>query len=88
MLAMTGVPDVGRWSDSWGTPVTANDNRIFARALLLGLIAAAIGLSACGRKGPLEPPPYAAAAAETGDKTAETAPPKPDKDFILDPLLD
>jgi predicted small lipoprotein YifL len=32
-----------------------------ARIAAVAAIAAALGLSACGRKGPLDPPPYAAA---------------------------
>jgi len=54
----------------------------------MALVAAAIGLSACGRKGALEAPPYAAV--ETADKTGETPEEakKPDKPFFLDPLLD
>ncbi len=31
----------------------------FARLALVGLLAAALGLAACGRKGPLDPPPGA-----------------------------
>ena len=38
-------------------------NRVFARALLrfalIGALAASLGLAACGRKGPLDPPPGA-----------------------------
>jgi predicted small lipoprotein YifL len=67
--------------------VALNDRRFLSMALVLGL-AAAVGLSACGRKGPLEAPPSAVAAAEAGADTGEATPPKPDKDFILDPLLD
>jgi predicted small lipoprotein YifL len=33
----------------------------WARIAAVAAIAAALGLSACGRKGPLDPPPYAAA---------------------------
>jgi len=33
----------------------------WARLAAVGVVAAALGLSACGRKGPLDPPPYAAA---------------------------
>lgn len=33
----------------------------WARIAAVGVLAAALGLSACGRKGPLDPPPYAAA---------------------------
>ena len=64
------------------------NRRILSTAALVALVAAAIGLSACGRKGPLEAPPYAAV--ETADKTGETPEEakKPDKPFFLDPLLD
>jgi predicted small lipoprotein YifL len=65
--------------------VARRDVGTLTKALVLTLVAAAIGLSACGRKGPLEPPPGAAAVAPQAD---EATPPKPDKDFILDPLLD
>jgi predicted small lipoprotein YifL len=34
-------------------------DRPFARLALLGLLAAALSLGACGRKGPLDPPPGA-----------------------------
>lgn len=63
-----------------------HDGGTLTKALVLTLVAAAIGLSACGRKGPLEPPPNAVTA--TAPQPAEATPPKPDKDFILDPLLD
>ena len=33
----------------------------WARLAAVGVVAAALGLSACGRKGPLDPPAYAAA---------------------------
>jgi predicted small lipoprotein YifL len=56
-------------------------------ALVLGLVAA-MSLSACGRRGPLEAPPYAASiAGDPIDENGEATPPKPDKDFFLDPLL-
>ena len=69
--------------------------RMTLLTVLMGL-----ALSACGRKGPLEPPPSAieqakpAATADTGimppvgAKKPETkAPPPPDKPFFLDFLL-
>jgi predicted small lipoprotein YifL len=34
-------------------------DRRFARLALIGALAAALGLAACGRKGPLDPPPGA-----------------------------
>ncbi len=42
---------------------------------ILGLLIAALGLTACGRAGPLEPPPGA-------EETKEDDP------FIVDPLVD
>ena len=50
------------------------------RIVLLVLFAASV--SACGRAGPLEPPPAAAAA-----KTDKQDVPVEDKPFVLDPLL-
>lgn len=66
----------------------ARTDRFFGKAAILVLVAAAIGLSACGRKGPLQPPPSATAAGTAIADPAESGPPKPDRDFILDPLLD
>lgn len=60
---------------------------IFAVALAAG------GLTACGVRGPLEPPSRAQAegvakSAEAGDAGENSAAkPKPHEDFILDPLL-
>jgi predicted small lipoprotein YifL len=70
-------------------------------ALVAGLIV--LGLSACGRRGALEPPPDGSAAAQTQQETADQATlpspvgtprstPRrgytiPNKPFILDPLL-
>jgi predicted small lipoprotein YifL len=70
--------------------VALEDRRILSRALIVGILAAAVGLSACGRKGPLEPPPTASLA--PADPAAPGAPPqtgagKPDKPFFLDFLL-
>ncbi|MHC1547851.1 LPS translocon maturation chaperone LptM [Phyllobacterium sp. K27] len=42
-------------------------------------------ISACGRKGPLEPPP-ASVTSMPGEPKTET-PPVKDKRFILDPLI-
>jgi predicted small lipoprotein YifL len=36
-----------------------NYDRPFLRLALIGALAAALGLAACGRKGPLDPPPGA-----------------------------
>lgn len=61
--------------------------------VLIAVALAAGGLSACGIRGPLEPPPQAAAdgqvksaeAGAAGENSA--AKPKPHESFILDPLL-
>jgi predicted small lipoprotein YifL len=39
-------------------------DRRYARLTLIGALAAALGLAACGRKGPLDPPPSASLAGE------------------------
>jgi len=78
-------------------------NRLSVRFALAVLVAAALGLSACGRKGPLDPPPSAAvppppsASAADASLTPATAPATANpeappaltqkKSFILDPLL-
>jgi predicted small lipoprotein YifL len=57
MLPLTrGVPILNRFRD-----------RPFLRMALLGLAVASLGLAACGRKGPLDPPP---AASVTGEPQA------------------
>lgn len=63
-----------------------NDRRIVVRAVLAAVLISAVGLSACGRKGPLQPPPSAATTGEDGkdDKGKNS---KPDRPFILDPLI-
>ena len=65
------------------------DRRILSRAVVIGLLAAAIGLSGCGRKGALEAPPgMAMKAATAGEVPAEgAAAKKPNKPFFLDKLL-
>jgi predicted small lipoprotein YifL len=68
-----------------GAPVARVDRRILSRVVVVGLIAIAIGLSGCGRRGALEPPPGAAMKSATAGEAP--APAKPDKKFILDPLL-
>ena len=53
-------------------------------ALVCGLV---IALSACGRKGPLQPPsPQTPAVGEAQTETPSEQE-KPDEGFILDPLL-
>jgi predicted small lipoprotein YifL len=41
-----------------------HSDRSVVRLALIGVLAASIGLSACGRKGPLDPPPGASLAGE------------------------
>ena len=61
--------------------------------LIAALVLAAAGLSACGVRGPLDPPTQATGtvpnkspeAGDAGENSA--AKPKPHEDFILDPLL-
>lgn len=65
--------------------VALNDRRIVVRAVLAAVLISAVGLSACGRKGPLQPPPSAAATGEDGQKDKGNE--KPDRPFILDPLI-
>jgi predicted small lipoprotein YifL len=54
-------------------------------SLIVALLVSAIGLSACGRKGPLERPPNAKTAdAQTGGDGGSSSPNRP---FILDRIL-
>jgi len=65
------------------------------RGICAGIVMVVLGLSlsACGRRGSLEPPAHAKAAgtaksAEAADPgTGSAAPPKRHEGFILDPLL-
>lgn len=63
-------------------------NRALSRLTVIAIVVMAVGLSACGRRGALEPPPSAAA---TSGGYAATAPgtdtSKSDKPFFLDFLL-
>ncbi len=47
-------------------------DRPVSRLALIGALVAAFGLAGCGRKGPLDPPPSAAA---TGEQPAQTTTP-------------
>ncbi len=78
-------------------------DRLFFRLALIGALAAAFGLTACGRKGPLDPPPSAVSATgkqepantslisspfeKPAGKAQSNASKVPDKSFVLDPLL-
>ena len=64
-------------------------DRPLARLALIGLFAAALGLTACGRKGPLDPPPGASLVGEpqptapgliSNKQGAKAIGSKPDKD--------
>ena len=66
------------------------DRRIVLRATLAAVLISATALSACGRKGALEPPPRAAAVTEGGAAAAagqKTKPGNPDRSFALDFLI-
>ena len=54
-------------------------------ALVLGLSVAV--LSACGRKGDLDPPSVALKNGDKLGKHGQAIPAQPDKPFLLDPLL-
>lgn len=59
--------------------------RLALTSILAALPVAAVSLSACGRKGPLERPPQAKTADAQG--AAVAAPDGPRRPFILDRLL-
>jgi predicted small lipoprotein YifL len=50
-----------------GASVLSRNFRLFLRLALIGALAASFALAACGRKGPLDPPPSASL---VGDQTA------------------
>jgi predicted small lipoprotein YifL len=54
-----------------GAPALSRDRRPFLRLALIGALAASFALAACGRKGPLDPPPSASVA---GEQAAPAAP--------------
>ena len=76
--------------EPWGWFVAPDDRRILSRVLIASVLVAAVSLTGCGRRGPLEPPPSAAV---TTTKPDDSKPPpdpgitKPDRPFVLDPLL-
>ncbi|HMN87483.1 MAG TPA: lipoprotein [Bauldia sp.] len=67
------------------------DRRIVVRAVLAVVLVSAVGLSACGRKGALEPPPGPSATVSEDGAQSEDAKKnksnKPNRPFFLDPLL-
>jgi predicted small lipoprotein YifL len=70
--------------------VALTDRRIVLRATLAAVLISATALSACGRKGALEPPPGPAAVTEDGaaaDAAKKGKPGKPDRTFALDFLI-
>jgi predicted small lipoprotein YifL len=52
-----------------GVRALKHSDRPLARLALVAALAASLGLTACGRKGPLDPPP---AASLTGEQTVTT----------------
>jgi len=66
--------------------VAPNDRRVILRVAVAAMLMSAVGLSACGRKGPLEPPPKAdVTTQEQGANPADAG--KSDRNFPLDFLL-
>lgn len=66
------------------------DRRFLMRAMVTGVLVAGLALSACGRRGALEAPPSAAAIDSDlviEDPVEADKAGKPDRSFILDPLL-
>lgn len=76
-------------------------DRPYLRLALIGVLAASLGLAACGRKGPLDPPPGASLAGDQAAPAGDArygppvigpdgkpiAPPGPNKRIPLDVLL-
>jgi predicted small lipoprotein YifL len=69
-----------------GAAVARVERRLLSTLLVLTLVA--VAASACGRKGPLDPPAAALTPSDTtttpGDDTGVK---KPNKPFVLDPLI-
>jgi len=57
-------------------------NRALPRIALVGALVASLGLAACGRKGPLDPPPSASAA----DAPVEQPKPSPLNPIGMQPI--
>jgi len=64
-------------------------DRPLSRLALLGVLVAALGLGACGRKAGLDPPPSSSVADEPGANAGEEAKPAPTskKSLPIDVLL-
>jgi len=68
--------------------VTAKRRKGAGRAVAIGLVAAALALAGCGRKGSLELPPDASVEGQPNSMPAAKAPAKvPERSFVLDGLL-
>jgi predicted small lipoprotein YifL len=82
-------PEVRFHANFEGAPVAPFNGRLWQGIVIAGLIVLAAGLSGCGRRGPLEAPPSAAAVQPDGTAAPadEGKPAKPDKPFLLDPLI-
>jgi len=69
------------------------DRSVLRVAVTMLAIALGLGLSACGRKGPLDPPPASLSgpqpsAVQTDSQGRELAPPGPNRRLPIDVLLD
>jgi predicted small lipoprotein YifL len=62
-------------------------DRTLPRLALIGVLVTALGLAACGRKGPLDLPPAASAEAAQGSAGTGSAAPEPKKPLPIDVLL-
>ena len=58
-----------------------------SRLILLAALSATLGLTACGRKAPLDTPYEAQAQTAKDNKLPAPERPVADKPFVLDPLL-
>jgi len=71
--------------------VAFNDRRNLTYVVVAGILVAGLALSACGRRGALEPPPNAnstdPAYAVEGNPAEAQQNAKPDRPFFLDRLL-
>ncbi len=70
-----------------GVAVAPADRRIITRVLVAGMVVLAIGLTGCGRKATLDPPPTPAVTDHAGGPPAMAPEKKPHKPFFLDWLL-